>query len=131
MAVLLYEKKDRIAYITLNRPDKMNRINSELMNELARTWVDFRDDDDLWVAVLTGAGKLFCAGADFQSIGEPGIQVGFNVLQGRPEQYQVYKPIICAINGPVIGRAISLVLACDFGSPPKTSNSAFRRSSLA
>ncbi len=114
MAVLLYEKKGRIAYVTLNRPDKMNSINSELMNELARTWVDFRDDDEVWVAVLTGAGKLFCAGADFQSIGEPGIQVGFNVLREDPNNYQVYKPILCAINGPVIGRAISLVLACDF-----------------
>jgi hypothetical protein len=72
MAALLYEKKGRIAYITLNRPDKMNAINSELMNESAGTWVDFRDDDDLWVAVMTGAGKLFCAGADFRSLGEPG-----------------------------------------------------------
>ena len=113
MSVLIYEKKDRVAYITLNRPEKMNSINSELMNELAKTWVDFRDDDEVWVALLTGAGKLFCAGADFQSIGEPGIQVGFNVLREDPNNYQVYKPIICAINGPVIGRAISLVLACD------------------
>jgi enoyl-CoA hydratase/carnithine racemase len=113
MSVLMYEKRGRIAYITLNRPEKMNSINSELMNELAKTWVDFRDDDDAWVAVLTGAGKLFCAGADFQSIGEPGIQVGFNVLREDPNNYQVYKPILCAINGPVIGRAISLVLACD------------------
>jgi len=113
MPVLIYEKKDRIAYITLNRPDKMNAINTELMNELANTWVDFRDDDSVWVAVLTGAGKLFCAGADFQSIGEPGIQEGFNVLREDPNHYQVYKPILCAINGPVIGRAISLVLACD------------------
>jgi enoyl-CoA hydratase/carnithine racemase len=113
MSVLIYEKKDRVAYITLNRPDKMNAINTELMNELAKTWVDFRDDDEVWVAVLTGAGKLFCSGADFQSIGEPGIQVGFNVLREDPNNYQVYKPILCAINGPVIGRAISLVLACD------------------
>jgi E-phenylitaconyl-CoA hydratase len=113
MSVLIYEKKDRIAYITLNRPEKMNAINTELMNELAKTWVDFRDDDNVWVAVLTGAGKLFCAGADLQSLGEPGIQVGFNVLREDPNNYQVYKPIICAINGPVIGRAISLVLACD------------------
>lgn len=113
MSVLIYEKRDRIAYITLNRPEKMNAINTELMNELAKAWVDFRDDNSVWVAVLTGAGKLFCAGADFQSIGEPGIQVGFNVLREDPNNYEVWKPIICAINGPVIGRAISLVLACD------------------
>lgn len=113
MSVLIYEKKDKIAYITLNRPDKMNSLNSELINELAKTWVDFRDDDDVWIAILTGAGKAFCVGADFQSIGEPGIQVGFNVLRETPINYMVPKPIIAAINGHVIGRGISLILSCD------------------
>ena len=59
MSVLIYEKKDRIAYITLNRPEKMNAINTELMNELAKTWVDLRDDDNIWVAVLTSAFILY------------------------------------------------------------------------
>lgn len=113
MSVLIYEKKDRIAYITLNRPEKMNALNSELLDELAKTWVDFRDDDNLWVAVLTGAGKAFCVGADFQSIGEPGIQIGFNVLREDPNNYMVWKPIIAAINGHAIGRGISLTLSCD------------------
>ena len=113
MSVLIYEKKDRIAYITLNRPDKMNSLNSELLDDLARTWVDFRDDDNLWVAVLTGAGKAFCVGADFQSIGEPGLQIGFNVLREDPNNYMVWKPIIAAVNGHTIGRGVSLALACD------------------
>ncbi len=113
MSVLIYEKKDKIAYITLNRPDKMNALNSELINELAKAWVDFRDDDDAWIAILSGAGKAFCVGADFQSIGEPGIQVGFNVLRENPTNYMIMKPIIAAINGHVIGRGISLILSCD------------------
>jgi enoyl-CoA hydratase/carnithine racemase len=80
---------------------------------LAKTWVDFRDDDDVWIAILTGAGKAFCVGADLQSIGEPGIQVGFNVLRESPHNYMVYKPIIAAVNGIVIGRGMSLMLGCD------------------
>jgi len=113
MSMLIYEKKDRIAYITLNRPEKMNALNTELINELANAWVDFRDDDDIWVAILTGSGKAFCVGADFQSIGEPGIQIGFNVLRELPINYMVSKPIIAAINGHVIGRGMSLILSSD------------------
>jgi enoyl-CoA hydratase/carnithine racemase len=113
MSVLIYEKKERIAYITLNRPEKMNALNSELIDEMAKAWVDFRDDDNLWVAILTGAGKAFCVGADFQSIGQPGIQIGFNVLREDPNNYMVWKPIIAAVNGHAIGRGVSLALSCD------------------
>lgn len=91
----------------------MNALNSELLDELARTWRDFNEDDDVWVAVLTGAGKAFCVGADMASIGEPGIEVGFNVLREDPTTHAVNKPIIGAINGHVIGRGIALFLACD------------------
>lgn len=113
MSVLIYEKKDRIAYITLNRPEKMNALNSELLDELAKAWQDFNDDDQVWVAVLTGAGKAFCVGADLESIGEPGIEIGFNILREDPTMYALNKPIIGAINGHVIGRGIALLLACD------------------
>ncbi len=113
MSVLVYEKKDRIAYITLNRPEKMNALNSELLDELAKTWQDFNEDNNVWVALLTGAGKAFCVGADMGSIGEPGIEIGFNVLREDPTTHAVNKPIIGAINGHVFGRGIALFLACD------------------
>jgi enoyl-CoA hydratase/carnithine racemase len=113
VTVLTYEKKDRIAYLTLNRPEKMNALNSALLDELQAAWRDFDEDDDVWVALLTGAGRAFCVGADFESIGEPGIQVGFNVLREDPTTHGVRKPIVGAINGDVIGRGLALMLGCD------------------
>ena len=62
-----YERRDRIAYITLNRPEAKNAITPEMHEELCRIWADFRDADDADVAILTGTGDAFCAGADLAS----------------------------------------------------------------
>ena len=66
MPDLLYEKRDGIAVLTLNRPEKRNAFSPESLVRLAEAWVDFRDDDALRVAILTGSGdRAFCAGGDF------------------------------------------------------------------
>jgi enoyl-CoA hydratase/carnithine racemase len=66
---ILFEKKDKVAYITINRPEVMNSLNVETMNELGQVWAEFRDDDGLWVAIITGAGDMaFCAGADLREL---------------------------------------------------------------
>ena len=70
MSLINYEKQNRIAYISYNRPEKMNSLSPEMLNELAQVWLDFRDDENLWVAVLSGEGKTFCAGADLKSRGD-------------------------------------------------------------
>lgn len=62
--MISYEKKDRVAYITLNRPERLNAIDEKTATDLTRIWVDFRDDDNLLVAILSGSGRLFCSGAD-------------------------------------------------------------------
>ena len=62
---VIYEKRDKIAIITINRPEAMNSIDPETTEELSKVWTDFRDDPNLWVGILTGAGdKAFSAGAD-------------------------------------------------------------------
>jgi len=64
MTELLYEKKDGIAILTLNRPERKNALTPQMMVRLAEAWRDFRDDDAARVAILTGAGDTFTAGAD-------------------------------------------------------------------
>ncbi len=67
MGTAIYEKKNRIAYVTLNRPAALNALDDELNEELWRIWSDFSNDPAMDVAILTGAGKAFCAGADLKT----------------------------------------------------------------
>jgi enoyl-CoA hydratase/carnithine racemase len=68
MSVVLYEKRGRIAYITLNRPEVMNAIDEEMHELLKQVWSDFDGDDSVDVAIVTGAGdESFCAGADLKT----------------------------------------------------------------
>ncbi len=64
MPQVLYKKEGHIAYITLNNPQSLNALNLDMAKELEAIWVDFRDDNEVWVAILSGEGKSFCAGAD-------------------------------------------------------------------
>jgi E-phenylitaconyl-CoA hydratase len=117
--VLLYEKKGPIAVITVNRPEKMNAYNGEVVTLLADAIEDFRDDPDVYVAILTGAGdRAFIAGADMammvpQEEGEP-TRVPFP--RGRmfhEGDIKVYKPIIAAINGYCLSGGLCHALQCD------------------
>lgn len=108
--MIIYEKKDRIAYITLNRPEAFNAYDNVMLRELEKVWYDFRDDPEVWVAVLTGAGRHFCVGHDLESLHEvtepepPSIHYG---------SIEIYKPIIAAVNGNAMGGGCSMALGCD------------------
>ena len=73
LETIVYEKKDGVAYVTLNRPEKLNAMNDTLHRELGEVWVDFNEDDALKVAILSGNGRCFSAGADLSG--------------GAPEKY--------------------------------------------
>ena len=69
MPVIEYEVRDKIAYVTLNRPRSLNAINKEMSRAWNEVWERFRDDDDAWTAILTGAGdRSFCSGADLKEM---------------------------------------------------------------
>jgi len=112
-----YEKKDRIAFITLNRPEFMNCLNVQAMEDLGKIWSDFRDDEGLWVAIITGAGdKAFCAGADLKEL-IPEITSGrFKLTPHLPaflKNINIYKPIIAAINGFCLAGGTELIQGTD------------------
>jgi enoyl-CoA hydratase/carnithine racemase len=123
MSKVLYEKRDRIAYVTLNRPEAKNAVDPEMHQLLWQTWEDFRDDDGLDVAIVTGAGDAFCAGADLKTFIPPWIKdatarkVRDNVATGlgglTRGLHRIYKPVIGAINGWALAGGLETALACD------------------
>jgi len=123
MPKVLYEKRGRVAYVTLNRPEAKNAIDPETHELLWRTWEDFRDDDAVDVAILTGTGDAFSAGADLKTFIPPWIEnatarkVRDNVATGlgglTRGLHRVPKPVIAAVNGWALAGGLETALACD------------------
>jgi len=115
--VLLEKRDDAVAVLTLNRPDKLNALNSELRDLLAGHFKALADDDDVKVVVVHGTGdKAFAAGADISEFAArtPAEQ---RAVYARPRIYEVVrvfpKPVIAAVHGFCIGGGSELALACD------------------
>jgi enoyl-CoA hydratase/carnithine racemase len=120
---VLYAKRDRIAFVTLNRPEAKNAVDPDMHAALCDIWVDFRDDDDVDVAILSGAGDAFCAGADLRTY------VPANYVNARPSRvreivdlglggltrglHRIRKPVLAAVNGWALAGGLELALACD------------------
>ncbi len=107
-----FKIEGKIAILTLNRPEALNAINAELRKELDKYIIDFRDNPDLWVAIIYGAGRAFCVGADIKQRGSGilGRQTGLDDPV-RPDQ--IWKPFIAAIQGYCLGAGLEMALTCD------------------
>jgi enoyl-CoA hydratase len=116
--LIIYEKSEGVATITLNRPEALNAFSRELVGEIMQALEDAKNDENIRVVVLTGAGeKAFSAGADIKAM------VGMNALKARELSLMgqglclalenLEKPVIAALNGYAVGGGLEVAMACD------------------
>ncbi len=118
-----FEVEDRVATITLNRPERLNAMNQTLKDELRECWRMVKNDSDVWVAIITGAGKAFSTGADVDGLASgsftrPDRWRELALIEGivdlpTPRRQRVFKPVIAAVNGAVAGFSLDLVTEAD------------------
>ena len=117
---IIYEKKDRIAYITLNRPRVLNAINGQMGTELHHALYDFRDDPEVWVGIISGAGdRAFSSGHDLKEDTEEGFEEEWKTSFWKPRPpsifgtLELWKPLIAAVRGYCLAGGLEIALACD------------------
>ena len=118
---LLETVTNRIATLTLNRPDRLNALSTPILDGLLEALPRLGADAEIAVVVLTGAGRGFCAGGDVKSMAEGSSQLGVEDaverLRGRMEVsrllHEIPKPTIAMVNGPAAGAGLAMALACD------------------
>ena len=118
MDSVIYEIEDRIAYVTINRPEAYNACDQPTYDRLAEVWADFAGNDDAWIAILTGAGANdFCAGSDikqnFNSAPRPAANFAAAERRDLMRGLEIWKPVIAAINGHCNGGGLEQALSCD------------------
>ena len=116
---IVYEVKERIGFITINRPEKLNALNDQVIDELLNVLAVVRSDDDVKAIILTGSGqKAFVAGADIDEIKEIPVKNGLDFCRKGQEMNQhiedLGKPSIAAVNGLALGGGCELALSCTF-----------------
>ncbi|MDO8785063.1 MAG: enoyl-CoA hydratase/isomerase family protein, partial [Syntrophales bacterium] len=116
---IVYEVKERIGFITINRPEKLNALNGQVIDELLNVLGEVRSDDEVKAIILTGSGqKAFVAGADIDEIKEIEVKNGLDFCRRGQEMNrqieELGKPSIAAVNGLALGGGCELALSCTF-----------------
>src|SRR5438093_652347 len=123
MDTVIFAVTERVATITLNRPARLNAMNQQMRDELRACWQRVKDDPDIWVAIVTGAGRAFSSGADVEALATGGfvkpdrwrelaMHEGVALLP-TPRRMRVQKPVIAAVNGVAAGVTLDLVTEAD------------------
>lgn len=108
---ILFDVDDHVATITINRPERLNATNDTARTELGQAWGIVRDDPEIRVAIITGAGdRAFSVGQDIRATSESGIR---NKVPGSRLHHDCWKPVICALNGMVVGGGLHQVADAD------------------
>ncbi len=114
---ILFSVKDRLAFVTINRPDKLNALNAECKRELKEVFTSVKNNHDIDVVILTGAGeKAFVAGTDIGELISLNAETGREAAEGGQSVFDMVqhlgKPVIAAVNGYALGGGCELALAC-------------------
>lgn len=116
---LLLEKKNRTAVITINRPDKLNALNRQTLEELNSLFDELKNDEEVGVIIITGSGeKAFVAGADIKELNKADVTKGTEFAEFGQAVFSkienISKPVIAAVNGFALGGGCELAMACNF-----------------
>lgn len=117
MKKVIYEKQEKIALIKLNRPEALNALNVELLDDLQEAMNMAEKDSEVHIIIITGEGKAFAAGADIAAMKDMNAIEGLEYSQKGQALYrhieEIRKPVIAAVNGFALGGGFELTLACD------------------
>jgi len=114
MSLVIYEVKDHLAYITMNRPEKLNAINQEVREELFSALRDVKSNPEVWVTIITGVGRAFSTGGDLVGYAQKHIESEDETADALYVYLsEIWKPVIAAINGYCLAQGAGIALLSD------------------